>query len=98
MTSESPAAGPVTLKIPRPLYERLRRRISHSDFHSVTELAVYLLRDIANGKSLPGTEESLGGSVDHDAPPPLSAEELRLLRAYLGSRAGVTGNQSGSAP
>jgi hypothetical protein len=38
----------VTLKIPRPLYERLKRVIADSGFHSVTEFAVYVLRDLAS--------------------------------------------------
>jgi hypothetical protein len=37
----------VTLKIPRPLYERLKQLIEGTGFRSVTEFAVYILRDLA---------------------------------------------------
>ncbi len=37
----------VTLKIPRPLYERLRTVIDGTGFRSVTEFCVYVLRDLA---------------------------------------------------
>ncbi len=38
----------VTLKIPRPLYDRLRKLIEGTGFRSVTEFAVYVLRDLAS--------------------------------------------------
>jgi hypothetical protein len=37
----------VTLKIPRPLYERLKQLIEGTGFRSVTEFAIYVLRDLA---------------------------------------------------
>jgi hypothetical protein len=36
----------VTLKIPRPLYDRLAIVIEGTGFHSVTEFCVYVLRDL----------------------------------------------------
>lgn len=36
----------VTLKIPRPLYERLKLVITDSGFSSVNEFVVYVLRDL----------------------------------------------------
>jgi len=41
-------ASMVTLKIPRPLYERLRQLIIGTGFRSVTEFATYVLRDLAS--------------------------------------------------
>ncbi len=38
----------VTLKIPRPLYERLQQLIEGTGFRSVTEFATYVLRDLAS--------------------------------------------------
>ena len=38
---------PVTLKIPRELYNTLSKKIEETGFRSVTELAVYVLRDVA---------------------------------------------------
>jgi hypothetical protein len=39
-------ASDVTLKIPRPLYERLAHVIEGTGFRSVTEFCVYVLRDL----------------------------------------------------
>lgn len=36
----------VTLKIPRPLYEKLQRVIDGSGYRSVNEFVVYVLRDL----------------------------------------------------
>lgn len=36
----------VTLKIPRPLYERIGKVIEGTGFRSVTEFSVYVLRDL----------------------------------------------------
>lgn len=37
----------VTIKIPEPLYQRLRKIIEDTGFASVTEFIVYVLRDLA---------------------------------------------------
>ena len=67
----------VTLKIPRPLYERLKQVIQGSGFHSVTEFAVYVLRDLAS---------------HHEEPPkpptevePLNPDEIEAIRKRLES-------------
>jgi len=39
----------VTIKIPRPLYERIQRSIEGSGFSSVTDFIVYVLRDVMSG-------------------------------------------------
>lgn len=77
----------VTLKIPRPLYEQLKQVIQDSGFHSVTEFAVYVLRDLVShhGRTrvapvAPGTSE--GAPVDVD---PLSPEEIEAIRKRLQS-------------
>jgi hypothetical protein len=51
----------VTLKIPRPLYERLRAVIEGTGFRSVTEFCVYVLRDLA---AAPGPAD--GDALTHD--------------------------------
>jgi len=38
----------VTLKIPRPLYDRLKNVIDGSGFGSVNEFVVYVLRDLVS--------------------------------------------------
>lgn len=55
----------VTLKIPRPLYQRLRQLINGTGFRSVTEFATYVLRDLASQPSTgpagkPRTREESG--------------------------------------
>jgi hypothetical protein len=41
----------VTLKIPRPLYERLQVVIEGTGFRSVTEFVLYVLRDLAGDET-----------------------------------------------
>ncbi|MCU0725849.1 MAG: CopG family transcriptional regulator [Planctomycetes bacterium] len=58
MSKDAGAGRNVTLKIPAELYRNLARMIENTGFRSVTEFAVYVLRDVAAGGRL---EEGLGG-------------------------------------
>jgi hypothetical protein len=58
----------VTLKIPRPLYEKLKSVIEGSGFSSVNEFVVYVLRDL------------ISGSKDRDV---LSPDEIEAIRKRL---------------
>ena len=49
----------VTLKIPRPLYERLSHVIEGTGFRSVTEFCVYVLRDLVATHAGPGAGDEL---------------------------------------
>jgi hypothetical protein len=62
----------VTLKIPRPLYDRLSQVIEGTGFRSVTEFAVYVLRDLV---------------ADHEAAhsEDLSRDEIEAVRRRLRS-------------
>jgi len=60
----------VTLKIPRPLYDALKARIAGTGFTSVTEFAVYVLRDLATA-----------GPIEHDAG--LNRREIDQVRKRL---------------
>ncbi len=62
-------ADKVTLKIPRPLYLKLQEMIAGSDFGSVTEYVLFILRLLISEKKASGTD--------------LSAEELRQLKDRL---------------
>jgi hypothetical protein len=64
----------VTLKIPRPLYEQLGQVIEGTGFRSVTEFAVYVLRDLVASHG----SESTGAAADQ-----LSREELDAVRRRL---------------
>lgn len=82
-----PAEGQVTLKIPRPLYEQLKQVISGSGFHSVTEFAVYVLRDLvshhgASGTGPTGPKGQDPAAIEVD---PLSPEEIEAIRKRLTS-------------
>jgi hypothetical protein len=76
----------VTLKIPRPLYEQLKQVIQGSGFHSVTEFAVYVLRDLLSHHQIPrapapdAAEGEPAAGVE-----PLSPEEIEAIRARLTS-------------
>ncbi len=75
--------GPdVTLKIPRPLYEQLKQVIDGSGFHSVTEFAVYVLRDLVShrGQAVVPPPEAEAGDVE-----PLSPDEIEAIRQRLSS-------------
>ena len=74
----------VTLKIPRPLYEQLKQVIEGSGFHSVTEFAVYVLRDLVSHRGqpvvAPPPAAEPGGDVE-----PLSPDEIEAIRQRLTS-------------
>lgn len=77
----------VTLKIPRPLYDQLKQVISGSGFHSVTEFAVYVLRDLVShhgtsGKGPVAPGQTTAAEVEVD---PLSPEEIEAIRKRLTS-------------
>jgi hypothetical protein len=79
----------VTLKIPRPLYEQLKQVIQGSGFHSVTEFAVYVLRDLvshrARERRVLGVESSPSNDQSADNVEPLNAEEIEAIRRRLES-------------
>lgn len=79
----------VTLKIPRPLYERLKQVIGDSGFHSVTEFAVYVLRDLVSHHraGITAPPNLTAGSPPHEAGDvePLSTEEIEAIRKRLES-------------
>jgi metal-responsive CopG/Arc/MetJ family transcriptional regulator len=59
----------VTIKIPRPLYNRIKDIIEESGFSSVNEFVVYVLRDLVSMHDLSRTE--------------LSKEEIEKIRQRL---------------
>lgn len=59
----------VTLKIPRPLYDRLTEIINESGFSSVNEFVVYVLRDLV----------SLGIDENRE----MSKEEMETIKKRL---------------
>ncbi len=59
----------VTLKIPRPLYDKLKKIIEESGFSSVNEFVVYVLRDLV-----------ASGAEDKDE---LTKEEMEAIKKRL---------------
>ena len=59
----------VTIKIPRPLYNRIKKIVEGSGFNSVTDFVVYVLRDIVSSSA--ADEEQL------------TQEELAAIRRRL---------------
>lgn len=49
----------VTIKIPRPLYNRLKEVVDETGFDSVTDFVVFCLRDVASSKNEEGVKERL---------------------------------------
>ncbi len=75
----------VTLKIPRPLYEQLKQVIQGSGFHSVTEFAVYVLRDLVSHRGRLELNEAPLQPPAGDTVEPLSPEEIDAIRRRLES-------------
>ena len=61
----------VTIKIPRPLYERILKSIEGSGFSSATDFIVYVLRDVMSG----------AGNRTHDGE--LTRDELEAIKQRL---------------
>ncbi|HEX2196642.1 MAG TPA: CopG family transcriptional regulator [Actinomycetota bacterium] len=75
-------ADQVTLKIPRPLYEQLKQVIEGSGFHSVTEFAVYVLRDLVSHRGQPVVRPPAPEATDVE---PLTPDEIEAIRQRLSS-------------
>lgn len=76
--------GDVTLKIPRPLYEKLQVVIADTGFHSVTEFVVYVLRDlVSTGAAISAEQTAQEPAQTSLADDNLTAEEIRIIRKRL---------------
>jgi hypothetical protein len=74
----------VTLKIPRPLYQQLKQVIQGSGFHSVTEFAVYVLRDLVSHHGAGVVPKKPVPTRDPEVEP-LSPDEIEAIRQRLSS-------------
>jgi len=68
----------VTIKIPRPLYNRLSTIVEDGGFNSVTDFIVYVLRDLVSTHSEKEKPESVGDIR-------LSSHEIEAIRKRLKS-------------
>ncbi len=72
MSPNEPSSGrKVTLKIPAELYQNLSELIEGTGFRSVTEFAVFVLREVAAGEKIP------------KEPPSYSREEIQAIHRQL---------------
>ncbi|MCE5218780.1 ribbon-helix-helix domain-containing protein [bacterium] len=71
MPARSHSADKVTIKIPRPLYERIGAAIEGAGYDSVTDFIVHVLRDIVSTHEL--AEEGR----------PYSEQDLEKVKARL---------------
>ena len=62
MAGDSASRNKVTIKIPRPLYDKIALLIEGAGYNSVTDFVVYVLRDIV-ASSHDREEEPYGGGV-----------------------------------
>ena len=57
MVNRSKTSDKVTIKIPRPLYEKISRVIEESGYNSVTDFTVYVLRDLVASHDVAGVSK-----------------------------------------
>jgi Arc/MetJ-type ribon-helix-helix transcriptional regulator len=72
MSTRSKAPEKVTIKIPRPLYEKIGHVIEGAGYNSVTDFVVYILRDIVSTHRF----------ADHEA---YTEEDLKAVKERLRS-------------
>ena len=67
----------VTVKIPRPLYERIQQVITDSGFSSATDFIVFVLRDLVGDRALEKTNPAAGAQDN------VTNDELAEIRRKL---------------
>ncbi len=54
MAKKTKSADKVTIKIPRPLYEKIGQAIDGAGYNSVTDFVVYVMRDLVASSEMAG--------------------------------------------
>jgi len=54
----------VTLKVPRPLYNKISKVIEGSGYNSVTDFVVYVLRDLVASHEMASVKRSDAGEIE----------------------------------
>jgi hypothetical protein len=70
--------GKVTIKIPRPLYNKIAQAIAGKGYNSVTDFVVYVLRDLVAGSESAGTDTYRATELEK------VRQHLRALGTLLG--------------
>ncbi|RAO99650.1 hypothetical protein PW5551_02485 [Petrotoga sp. 9PW.55.5.1] len=70
----------VTLKIPKPLYDKLKLIVQNTGYSSVTEFVVYVLRDLVSSEEIQKTqkEKKLNEEIET-----LTEEEIKAIKKRL---------------
>ena len=62
MPEKKNAADKVTIKIPRPLYDKIARVIDGAGYNSVTDFVVYVMRDLVASHEVAEQQQSSDAS------------------------------------
>ena len=77
MVNRSKTSDKVTIKIPRPLYDKIGVVIEEAGYNSVTDFVVYVLRDLMASHETPGRPSNTHDDIEY------VKERLRGM-GYLG--------------
>lgn len=64
MTETKKINNKVTIKIPRPLYDKVSDVIEGSGYNSVTDFVTYVLRDLIASRGISGSSELSNGEIE----------------------------------
>jgi len=70
----------VTLKIPKPLYDKLKSIIENTGYSSVTEFVVFVLRDLVSSEEIQQTKKKGKSSNEIET---LTEEEVKAIKKRL---------------
>jgi metal-responsive CopG/Arc/MetJ family transcriptional regulator len=70
----------VTLKIPKPLYDKLKSIIENTGYSSVTEFVVFVLRDLVSSEEIQQTTKNNKSTNQIET---LTEEEIKAIKKRL---------------
>ena len=70
----------VTLKIPKPLYDKLKAIVENTGYSSVTEFVVFVLRDLVSSEEIQKTksDKEHGKEIEN-----LTEDEIKVIKKRL---------------
>lgn len=70
----------VTLKIPKPLYDKLKSIVENTGYSSVTEFVVFVLRDLVSSEEIQETKKNNKSTNQIET---LTEEEIKAIKKRL---------------
>ncbi|ABX31703.1 conserved hypothetical protein [Petrotoga mobilis SJ95] len=70
----------MTLKIPKPLYDKLKSIIENTGYSSVTEFVVFVLRDLVSSEEIQQTKKNNKSTNQIET---LTEEEIKAIKKRL---------------